>query len=265
MREEQIGVIGGGNMGTAIIAGIRDHFKVSVSEKEKKKSTFLRRIHKVKTATFEIVVSEADVIIIAVKPQDIDGVLAKLSKLVNKDKLVISIAAGITTSYIEKQIGRNVRVIRVMPNLPSQVLKGYTAIAKGKYAKTADLKLATDLFKYIGEAQVVKENLIDAITAVSGSGPAYFFLFVEMLISAAQALGLDKKMANAAVLQTVIGSAALLDRNRKLDPAKQRHKVTSKGGTTEAAIQFLMSKKVDKIFEDALKEAKGRAKQLSKS
>ena len=261
--QHKVGVIGGGNMGAAIISSIVRKFNVSVCEKDKKRSAALKRKFKVRALALKELVVKNDIIILAVKPQGIEEVLNQISGVLTKDKLVVSIAAGVTASFIEKILGSKMRVIRTMPNMPAQIGEGITAVSKGRYATKADVDLVCDIFDNVGWTVVVKEGRIDAITAVSGSGPAYVFLFVEYLTKAAMSLGLNKKLSKDLVEETLLGSIHLL-LSQKEDAASLRAKVTSKGGTTQAAADVFMKNKTEKIFVDALKAAKKRARQLSK-
>jgi pyrroline-5-carboxylate reductase len=259
----KIGIIGGGNMGGAIIAGISKKYAVSVCEQDRKRSRWLKRKYKVTAGDFEAVVKNAQVIILAVKPQNFDSVLSALRPHITKDQLIISIAAGITCRYIERRLGAKTRVVRTMPNLPAQVGQGITGICPGQIAARHDLILACRIFNYIGKSIVVEEKWMDAITAVSGSGPAYVFLFIEYLSKAAEALGLEKKLSNELVRQTIKGSLDLFE-HQKEEAGVLRERVTSKGGTTQAAMDVFKKHNVEKIFQAALKAAKKRAKELSK-
>jgi len=262
-RKVKIGIIGGGNMGAAIIGGIQKLYSVSVCENDKKRVNYLKKRFKVAVGSLEKTIKGADVVVLAVKPQSFDSVLSEAKKYISKDKLVVSIAAGITCSFIEKKLGKGIKVIRTMPNLPAQIGEGITAISKGKLAKKKDLGLAVNIFETIGEVLVVEEKQIDAVTAVSGSGPAYVFLFVECLQKAAKSLGLSKKDSNILVLHTIYGSLDLMLSSGDL-PEELRKKVTSKGGTTKAALDVLFKSNITKTYKDALSAAKKRARELSK-
>ena len=259
----KIGIIGGGNMGTAIINGIRKKYAVSVCEKDPKRAADLKKKLKVKVADLEKVVTSSSAIILAVKPQDFDQILSEIHPCIKKDQLVISIAAGITTIYIEKRLGGQIRVIRTMPNLPAQISQGMTGLCKGKHAIRADLNLACKIFDQIGKTVVVEEKWLDAITAVSGSGPAYVFLFVECFQRAAQALGFNEEEAQALVMQTLMGSLNLLKQQNQ-GAGVLRARVTSKGGTTQAAMDVFFKHNIEGIFKEALWAAKRRAQELSK-
>lgn len=257
-----IGIVGGGNMGAAIINSIYQRFKVAVCEKDSRRSTVLKRKFQVQTLNLKSIVLAADVIILAVKPQDMDELSREIKPSATIRKLFISIAAGITTGFIEERLGNNMKVVRAMPNMPAQIGEGITAVCKGKCAKQPDMVIACNIFDYVGKSVIVEERLIDAVTAVSGSGPAYVFLFVECLMKAAQGLGLDRSLSNRLVMNTLLGSSHLLDQKRE-DPAILRAKVTSKGGTTQAAMDVFTKNKIEKIFINALKAAEKRAKELS--
>ena len=249
-------------MGAAIVGGIRQKYSVCVCEKDPARVGALKK-NKIKVADLETVITQSQIIILAVKPQDFDQILGELKAFITQDKLVISIAAGIPTLYIEKRLGGKARVIRTMPNLPAQVAQAMTAICKGQWATKADLTRASQIFNNIGKTIVVEEKWIDAITAVSGSGPAYVFLFVECFLKAARSLGFDERQSKTLVDQTIKGSLALLE-NQKEEASALRARVTSKGGTTQAAIDVFFKNDIQGIFNNALSSARNRAKELSK-
>ena len=258
-----IGVIGGGNMGSAIISGVYKHFPVRVCELDPRRVRDLKRRFRITVGDFKSVVDQSHVILLAVKPQGFEELLEQLRPLVGRDKLLISIAAGITCSYIEKRLGKGIRVIRTMPNLPAQVGMGMTGVCQGKSATLTDLTLACEIFNHIGKTVVVEEKWMDTITAVSGSGPAYVFLFVECFENAARRLGLKEEMVKLLVTQTLKGSLALLE-SQKDEAYVLRTRVTSKGGTTQAAMDVFLKNKIERIFEHALKAARDRARELSR-
>lgn len=260
-----IGIIGGGNMGAAIINGICGKYSVYACEQDKKRCRYLSRKYGrsgLKIRDLDTVVRESGIIILAVKPQDIDAILKDVKACITKNKLVISIAAGITIAYIQKRLGPDIKIIRTMPNLPAQIKEGMTAICKGKAVTKAGLVSACGIFDNIGKTVVVDEKLIDAVTAVSGSGPAYVFLFVEYLNDAAHSLGLNESLTKQLVMQTLKGSISVLQQDKDA-PAVLRSRVTSKGGTTQAAMDIFRRSKTGSIFKHALKAAKMRAKELS--
>lgn len=267
MNKMTIGLIGGGNMGTAILAGIGGKYTVAVCEQDAKRAGFLKRRFGVKVADVDQVATGARVIILAVKPQNFDEVLGIIRPSVRKDQLVISIAAGITCRYVEQRLfpkgEQKVRVVRTMPNLPAQVGEAVTAVCRGRFATPADVKTARQIFDCIGKTIIVDERWMDAVTAVSGSGPGYIFYFAECLEKAARSLGLSPALAKELVAQTLKGSARLLDQSGE-GADVLRAWVTSKGGTTQAALAVFEKHKMEKIVQQALAAARKRARELSK-
>ncbi len=260
---KMIGLIGGGNMGEALIAGTRKNYKVAVCEANPARVKYLKAKYKVSALDLKVLIARSDIIVLAVKPQDLAPVLDQLAGHDLKNKIVVSIAAGITVAFIEQRLVQKAKVIRTMPNMPALIGEGITAVCRGKWATPKDIKEVCQALSGIGQTLVVKENLMDAITAVSGSGPAYVFLFVECLINAANGLGLTAVQSKDLVYRTLIGSAHLLEKSSD-DAATLRAKVTSKGGTTQAATDVFMARKIERIFADALAAARNRAKQLAK-
>jgi len=259
----KIGMIGCGNMGEAILSNCRGHFKFEVVESNIKRQNYLRHQYKIKTKDLSSVVRECSVLVLAVKPQDFDGILTLLKTLVSTRHLVISIAAGITTKYIEGKMDGRARVVRVMPNLPALVGHSVTAATMGRYARKSDLAIACKVFDRLGKTIMVKESLINAITATSGSGPGYVYFLMEQMIAAAQKIGLSEKMATELVIETFSGSVHLL-KTHGVSPSLLREKVTSKGGTTHAALEVFAGHKTGLIFDRALKAAVVRAEKLSR-
>ncbi len=269
MISKKVGIIGCGNMGEALLSRLIGVMKKStsimVSELDAKRREYLEDRYKM---IIEIdnnkVVKFADIIILAVKPKDFEDVLKRQVRCgVSKNKLVISIAAGITTRYIENIIGKEIPVIRAMPNMGAIIGQAVSSLSAGTSVKKSDMESAKEAFSAIGDVVEVDEKLVDAVTAVSGSGPAYFFYFIESLYEAAQELRLPSEVAKRLVMETALGSIKLLH-ELKEEPAELRKKVTSKGGTTEAAFKVLEYKKVKKIIKDAVKEACRRSQELSR-
>lgn len=258
-----IGLIGGGNMGEAIIVGAQNKYKVLVHEANPDRQKYLKKKYKISCIDLNKLVVSSQFVVLAIKPQDFPPVLDQLAGHDLKKKVVISIAAGITVSFIEQRLIQKAKVVRAMPNMPALIGEGITAICKGKWAAAADLKEVCLVLAGIGQTLIVKEDMMDAITAVSGSGPAYVFLFVECMIRAAQNLGLTPAQSKDLVYQTLTGSAHLLGRSKD-DALTLRAKVTSKGGTTQAATDVFLSRNIEKIFTDALAAARNRARELAK-
>ena len=262
--KNRIAVIGAGNMGEAIIRGIASR-NVIVSDKRKDRLRKLRRSLKIKVATDnKEAVEKADIIILAVKPQDIDEVLGEIASVITTKQLVISIAAGVTTKKIEKVFLSKIPVIRVMPNTPALVGKGMSVLCSGRHAKTTHIRIANRIFSGMGKVIVIQEEmLMDAVTAISGSGPAYIYLFIESLIESATKLGLSKTIAEELVLQTLKGAVELLEKTGKT-PEELRKQVTSRGGTTEAALKVFQKRRFQEVIHTAVKSACRRSKELSK-
>jgi len=272
---EKIGIIGFGNMGSAIAERINKDFKVCVFDKDKEK---IRSASKVAVAKSNAeVVNSSDGVILAVKPQDFECVLREIKNLV-KDKLVISIAAGISTKHIEKVLG-NVRVIRVMPNVAAKIGESVTCICKGAFATEDDLSFANEFFYYIGVTKDLPEDMMDAATVISGSGPGYIFDFIEKnaidpsnvpesarhdimkrLERAAESVGFNLEDAAFLSASTANCSFNLLKKT-KLPPAELKKQVASKGGTTEAGLEVLNN---GGTWEEAAQAALKRAKELAK-
>lgn len=272
----KIGIIGYGNMGRIIVERIKPlNYEVLVYDKDKFKTKGLSGIRALNKNSE--VASLSDIIIIAVKPQDIDGALREIKNDV-QDKLIISIAAGISTSYLEKALG-NIRVIRTMPNIAAKIGESVTCLCKGAFVGEGDLELAQQIFYYLGTTKVIEEKLMNAATAISGSGPGYIFDFLNTesidtnsvpehirhelmmrLEKAALAVGFDLEVASFLAANTVNSSLALIKKT-KLSPAELRDQVASKGGTTEAGLEVLHK---DGTWEEAALAALKRAEKLAK-
>lgn len=267
MINKNIAIIGAGKMGTALIKGLlsaRVIFQKNIIASDKDKSR-LKAIAKSKVRTTvynSIAVGWGDVIVISVKPKDIDIVLKEVAEVHLKNKLFISIAAGINTSFIEDKLG-NVPVVRAMPNTPALVGEGMTAISLGRFARGMDSRIARAIFKSIGEVIEVPERYMDAVTALSGSGPAYFFFLMEILIEAGRKFGLSSRDILSLTIQTALG-AARLARESNIHPVKLREMVTSPGGTTEAAFKVLKQDRVKDSILRAIVAAKKRSRELRK-
>jgi len=269
MLNKRIAFLGVGNMVAALMKGIIEAEltkpeDIIISDVDKEKLRVAS--HELRVVAAEDnreAVKEADVIILAVKPNDMEGLLNEIKDSLEPKKLVISIAAGITTSYIEKILKKETPVIRVMPNIPVAVKEGASAFSIGKYVSQEQGEIAESIFGAVGKAVKVEENLMDAVTALSGSGPAYIFYSIASLIEAAVSLGLDEKTATTLATQTVLGSAKLLQETGE-EPAALKEKVASKGGTTEAALLVLDEGKLKETLGKALKAAAKKSKELTK-
>lgn len=264
---KKVGVIGLGNMGHAVMRGLArlcapgagmlagydcDAAKARAAGKDVR----IKLLGSVgELAHF------SDIVIIAVKPQQFAQVALELSGL-SKGKLLISIAAGIKTRDIERAVGGKARVVRVMPNTPALVGEGMSVICAGRHATQADLKAAISIFSCVGETEVLPERYFDLVTAISGSGPAYFFYLKEALMEAATGLGMKKDTARKLVSRTALGAAKLLIETGH-EPAVLRSRVTSKGGTTEQAIKVFEKEGFKRTVRKAVAAAQKRSRQLS--
>lgn len=261
-----ISFLGAGKMAEALISGIlfagnAKADDITASDISKNRLEYLKRKFNIKTTTDNIeAVNNSEIIFISVKPQQSNGLLCEIEQFC-ENKLFISIMAGINLKSLENSLG-NVRVVRVMPNTPALVGKGISAVAKGSRAKTADLETAKLLLLSVGQVIIVEENLMDAITALSGSGPAYFYWLTEVLSEVGENMGLTKDEAKDLANATFVGAADLLEKTEE-DAQTLRKNVTSPGGTTEAALNFLKDKKAKEIIMNAVKAAKEKSKELS--
>ncbi len=235
--------------------------RITAADKRKQRLNYIRKKYKVNAAsTNTMAAEESSIIILAVKPQDIDSVLDEIADKANK-KLVISIAAGITIAGLRKKL-KTGRLVRAMPNTPALVNSAVTVICPSLKTRRQDTKTAKDIFDCVGETIQLQERYIDAVTAVSGSGPAYFFLLMEAMLDAAQSLGLKKDVAFNLIRQTAFGACAL-QKASDCEPSALRERVTSRGGTTAAALKVFKDRKFNNIVKAGLKAAAARSKQLS--
>jgi pyrroline-5-carboxylate reductase len=265
MKKNKIGIIGGGNMGEALIKGLVGKklilpTGILVCEADTKRVQYLKGKYRIGAGDLNTVIAQSSTVVLAVKPQDMENVLLQIKE---HDPLFISIAAGLTTKFFEKRLGGKARVVRAMPNMPALISEGITGVCRGRYAALSDAREAMRILAAVGGVLEFQEKYMDAITAVSGSGPAYVFLFVEAWMAAARALGLKEQEAKNLVYETLTGSAHLLKKS-ELTAGELRIKVTSKGGTTQAAMDVFAKGKIEQLMKEALSAAKQRAKELAK-
>ncbi len=265
----KLGFIGAGNMAWAIACGLVKEGLYNSSElissdiAAERRELFDEKLKAAATDDNRRVIEEAQTVILAVKPQQARAVLEPLAGLVGPEQLIVSIMAGVTTSAIERILGGDAAAVRVMPNLSLSVGAGMTAICRGARASDQDVGLVEKLFRACGQTVLVDEEQMHAVTAVSGSGPAYFFYFVEAMIKAAEEAGLSDEQAKLLAKQTCLGAArTLLARDE--EPAELRRQVTSKGGTTEAALEVMEKAKLDEIITRAVLAAAKRSAELGK-
>jgi pyrroline-5-carboxylate reductase len=279
----RIAIVGGGNIGEALLSGLlragRQVKDLVVAEKQTDRARQLSEKYSVLVTSVAEAIENAGFIVIAVKPTDIDTVIADIAKVTasagddGPEQVFVTVAAGITTTYVESKLSAGTPVVRVMPNTPMQVGVGASALAKGRFATPEQLQEVAALFDSVGSVLTVPESQLDAVTAVSGSGPAYFFLMVEALVDAGVGSGLSRPVATELAVQTVAGSAAmLLDRLDIDDPkasvdgldttaAQLRAMITSPGGTTAAALRELERGGLRTTVEAAVQAAKTRSEQ----
>lgn len=267
--EYKLGFIGGGNMAWAIAsgavkAGLYTGQEIIASDiARQRREIFANQLSAKATENNSEVMQGAELVVLAVKPQQAKDVLAPLAGILGSEQLVISIMAGITTSSIEEMLGSKAVVVRAMPNLALSVGQGMTAVAAGTHARPEHVQAACRLFDSCGKTVIVQEKQMHAVTAVSGSGPAYFFYFVEALIEAGIEAGLSQEQAEMLAKQTCLGAGKTLAQ-RSEDPAELRRQVTSKGGTTAAALEVMQQEKVGEIIGRAVSAAAKRSEELGK-
>jgi len=268
MDGKKLGFFGAGSMAQALIKGILGALTfppegIYVTNKNnEERLRFIEKNFSVRTTRdHQALLKECDVIIIAVKPRDINELLCNIKNYITRDHLVISVVAGVTTSMIEKLVGKNIKVIRAMPNTSCQVKESATAIATGRYAKPEDEEEAFRIFSSVGKVVKVDEQWMDAVTALSGSGPAYVYLMIEALTEAGVKAGLPNEIALNLSIQTVFGAAKMVVETGEM-PENLRKKVMSPGGTTVAAIETLKKMGFGDSIIQAVKNAAHRSKEL---
>jgi pyrroline-5-carboxylate reductase len=261
-----VAIIGAGVMGETLLSGLvrsgRPAAELLVVERRPERATELRERYGVAVVSDEEATKSADTVALVVKPQDMAEVLAQIAPYLRPGQLLVSLAAGITTGYIEERIPEGIAVVRVMPNTPALVDQGMAAISPGTHCDDSHLRVAEELLAATGKVMRVPEKQQDAVTAISGSGPAYLFFVVEAMIDAGVLLGLPRSTATELVVQTVVGSAMLL-RETGEHPTVLRERVTSPGGTTAAAVRQLEDHKVRAAFITAMEAARDRSVALA--
>lgn len=263
----QVAVLGVGVMGETLLAGlIRAGRRVEdlvVGERRRERGVELEERYGVRVAGNVEAARVADTVVVVVKPQDMSDLLTEIAPVLRPGQLVVSLAAGITTGYIESHLPEGVAVVRVMPNTPALVDEGMAALSRGSHCDEVHLAEAESLMASTGRVLRVPERQQDAVTAISGSGPAYLFFVVEAMVEAGVHLGLPRSTASDLVVQTVVGSAKLL-RDTGEHPTVLRERVTSPGGTTAAAVRELEDHKVRAAFLTAMEAARDRSRALAR-
>jgi pyrroline-5-carboxylate reductase len=274
MKNTQIAILGTGSMGKAILSGLltagTSPSNIRVTTKSKASAEAISSSLRVQATALETdstanssTAKDAELVILAVKPVMILETLKDVAAVLKPNCLVVSVAAGITTAAMEQQLSGNAAVVRAMPNTPSVVGLGVTGISKGSNVSDDQLDLAMKLFSSVGKVLVVDESKIDALSTISGSGPAYVFYFAEKLIAAAKSLGFSDQEASMMVKDTFLGSATLLATSPS-SPEELRQQVTSPNGTTMQATGRFDAADLEKVFIEATQAALARAKELGK-
>lgn len=273
MQDKSVAILGAGSMGTAILAGMikahikPEHVKVTARRVESaealaKKFGVTAYATSYQPNANSLAVAGAQVVLLSVKPTYIVEVLDQIKDVIAEDALVISVAAGVTTATIEEHLPQSVAVIRAMPNTPALIKLGVTGISIGSRASQEHLAIATELFNGVGKTLVIPEEQIDALSTISGSGPAYVFYFIEEFIRTAIAQGFTQDEAYLMVTQTFLGASELLVQTQG-DPAELRRQVTSPNGTTMKAVAVLEEGNLHDLFFKATTAALNRAKEIA--
>jgi pyrroline-5-carboxylate reductase len=273
LTNKKLGFIGGGNMTEALLKGLLASSSVGpkdilVSDLLSDRLEYLNKEYKVKiTDDSRKLVQKSDILILAVKPQVVGKVLESISDVVDKHKIIISVAAGISINFIEDILDREgknkISVIRTMPNTPALVQEGATAICGGGHSSKLDIKIAHHIFKAIGQTVAIEETHMDAVTGLSGSGPAYIFMIIEALSDAGVKVGLSREVSNILTIQTILGSAKLA-RDGGKHPGELKDMVTSPGGTTISGLHMLEEGGVRTALMNAVESATQRSRELGK-
>ncbi|MBT3513985.1 MAG: pyrroline-5-carboxylate reductase [Nitrospina sp.] len=274
LTKKKLGFVGGGNMAEAIVKGLLDSSLVAskdifISDLISDRLEYLSKEYKVKTTDDNReLVKKSDILVLAVKPQTVKKVLESFSDLIDSNKNIISVAAGISISLIEDTLcaksKKKISIIRTMPNTPSLVQEGATAICGSKHSSKLDIKIAHHIFKAIGQTVDIEEIHMDAVTGLSGSGPAYIFMIIEALSDAGVKVGLSREVSNTLTIQTILGSAKLA-RDGGKHPGQLKDMVTSPGGTTIPGLHMLEEGGIRKALMNAVEMATQRSKELGKN
>ena len=271
IKNKKIAFIGAGNMGQALVKGllkkgIIESRDIMVSDLDKEKLRVAGELGVTIAKDSGEAVEKGEIVILSVKPKDIEGVLKGIAGVfkpaVPPFPLIISIAAGITTAYIEERLGKDIPVVRVMPNTPALVGEGISAVSRGRFASELEEGIAEEIFRAVGDVVKVREELMDAVTALSGSGPAYVFAVMENMVEAGIKEELSPELARRLVSQTVLGAVRMaMETGEELSVLRKM--VTSPGGTTAAALQVFKRKGLGEILAEGIKAAAKRAEELS--
>jgi len=263
---KNLGFIGCGKMASAIIAGIKSNFSYNISGAEinlEIADNAQTRLNIPVVTDNKALVENSDIIFIATKPNQVAGVLEEIKTVLTEDKLLVSIAAGVSTSKIENIIGKH-RLIRIMPNTPALVNEGMFGICKGKYASDDDENFVITLLSKIGKCVKVTEEQMDIVTAISGSGPAFFYKVIEDMARAGERLGLDYDKSLLLATQTALGSAKMVFNRGETPVQTLIDNVATKGGCTFVGISEMNDKNSAKLFYDVIEKTTIKANELGK-
>lgn len=268
MSNKRIGFIGAGNMATAIVNGIignkaKAAQDISVFDLDSAKLALMAEKGTDTVSSCSELAAKSDIIVLAVKPQNYDEVLSDIKDAVTEDKVIVTIAAGISIEYIRKGLGKNCPAVRVMPNTPLLLGKGASALCRSENISDDDFKEVYDMFALSGEAVILPESQMNAIIAVNGSSPAYVYLFAKSMVDYAVSVGIDRDTALSLICKTFEGSAEML-RSSGDTPETLIEKVSSKGGTTIEALKVLNEREVPKAIIDAMAACTARAEELGR-
>lgn len=268
MTERRVAILGGGKMGEALLSGLlrsgRSSDEIMVTARREERAAELAERYGVQAGLDnEEAVAWARILVVTVKPQDIEALLEQIAPVVTDEHVIVSVAAGIRCALIERMMPGDVPVVRVMSNVPVHVDEAMSAISPGEHAEDKDLAIAEELLGSVGKVIRLAEKHQDAVTATSGSGPAYFALLAEAMIDACILLGLSRDVATELIVQTMVGSAKML-RDMNSHPVELREMVTSPGGTTIVAIRELENAGVRAAFLNAIDAARQRSVELAK-
>jgi pyrroline-5-carboxylate reductase len=267
-ENRKVAILGAGRLGESMLRGLlstgwREPQEVVVTSRRAERRDALAALYGVEaTADNAAAIRGARLVVLSVKPQDIAGLLGEIAAVVSPGQTLLSVAAGVTTPAIESRLPEGARVVRAMPNAPALVHEGIAGLCGGEHARDEDLEMATSALGHLGAVVRVAEDDMDAVTALSGSGPAYFALLAEAMIEAGLLLGLSRDVSTRLVVQTMFGSARLL-RDEQMHPVELREAVTSPGGTTTRAIRELERPGVRAAFLHAINAATERSRELA--
>ncbi|AGA69115.1 pyrroline-5-carboxylate reductase [Desulfitobacterium dichloroeliminans LMG P-21439] len=262
---QKIGFIGAGNMAEAIIKGLATtgRYEIRVTNRSNQvKLEKMREQYGVIPASFTETIKDSEIILLAVKPKDVNEVMSKISEVISDNQLFISVAAGIPLALLERHLPRN-PLVRAMPNTSSAVMHSMTGLVKGQGVGEKDTKDAENIFGAVGRFVWVAEEQMNPLIAMSGSGPAYFYLFTEALVKAGVEMGVSLEVAEILAKETIIGAAKMLDTSDK-SPSELRVAVTSPKGTTQEALNVFWENGLEELVARAAKACKARAEEMER-